>query len=297
MARAINQYACQLRNHNPAKIECHTLRHNLPEHPEPILCIFSPRDKDKVNTMSIGLIIIGDEILSGRRQDKHLSHAIKTLATRGLELAWVRYCGDDDKLLTQQFREINTSGDICFSFGGIGATHDDRTRQAVAMALKQAIKPHPDAISEIEAQFGEEAYPNRILMADIPETARIIPNPYNRIPGFSVNHIHCLPGFPEMAWPMMEWVLDTLYSNLKTEKPIQKILTLDNAHESRLIHLMSDFQDQHPTVKLSSLPRFLPNNRRELELGLRGLKADTETALDELKALLTQHQYTFTETA
>jgi molybdopterin-biosynthesis enzyme MoeA-like protein len=247
--------------------------------------------------MSIGLIIIGDEILSGRRQDKHLAHAIDALAARGLELAWVRYSGDDDRLLSQQFREINAAGDICFSFGGIGATHDDRTRQAVAMALEQALKPHPDAIREIEARFGEEAYPNRILMADLPETARIIPNPYNRIPGFSVNHIHCLPGFPEMAWPMMEWVLDTLYPNLKAEQPIQKLLTLENAHESTLVQLMSDFQDRHPTVKLSSLPRFLPDNRRELELGLRGQKTDTETALVELKALLSEHQYAFTETA
>ena len=247
--------------------------------------------------MPIGLIIIGDEILTGRRQDKHLPYAINSLANRGLELAWVRYCGDDDDLLTQQFREINASTDICFSFGGIGATHDDRTRQAVAIALGQAIRPHPDAVREIEAKFGDEAYPNRILLANLPEQSRIIPNPYNRIPGFSVNHIHCLPGFPEMAWPMMEWVLDTLYPNLTAEKPIQKILTLQDAQESTLIHLMSDFQDQHPTVKLSSLPRFLPDNRRELELGLRGLRKDTEAALTELKSILLQHQYIFTETA
>ncbi|MCW8957374.1 MAG: molybdopterin-binding protein, partial [Gammaproteobacteria bacterium] len=109
--------------------------------------------------MNIGAIIIGDEILTGRRQDKHLNHTIKILAQRGLELAWVKYCGDDDNLLCEEFRQIHARNDLCFSFGGIGATHDDRTRQAVAAALAVPIRQHPDAVREIEAKFGEAAYP------------------------------------------------------------------------------------------------------------------------------------------
>lgn len=245
--------------------------------------------------MKIGAIIIGDEILTGRRQDKHLSHTINVLQQRGLELAWVRYCGDDIILLSEAFRQIHERNDICFSFGGIGATHDDKTRQSVAAALNVPIQQHPDAVREIEEIFGEATYPYRILMADLPQGADIIPNPYNRIPGFSVDRIHCLPGFPEMAWPMMDWVLDNLYPELKAEQAVQYILTLPDAHESKLIDLMSDFQNRHPTVKLSSLPRFLNKDQRELELGLRGKRKDTENAYTELKSMLKEQGYRFTE--
>lgn len=245
--------------------------------------------------MAIGAIIIGDEILTGRRQDKHFSHVQETLAKRGLELSWLRYCGDDEVHLSQQFREIYASGDICFSFGGIGATHDDRTRQALAVAVGKPLIRHPDAVREIEARFAEQAYPKRILMAEIPADSVIIPNPYNRIPGFTYNNIHCLPGFPEMAWPMMEWVLDTHYADLKFEKPMQLILTLHNAHESELIDFMTSFQDAHPAIKLSSLPRFVANNHREIELGIRGMAQDAQAALAELKRLLSQENYNFTD--
>jgi len=244
--------------------------------------------------MKIGAIIIGDEILSGRRQDKHLAHTITTLALRGLELTWARFCGDDEILLSKEFRYIHESNDICFSFGGIGATHDDKTRQAVASALRVSLEQHPDAVREIEARFGQDSYPYRILMADLPLGANIIPNPYNRIPGFSVDHIHCLPGFPEMAWPMLKWVLDNLYPQLRAEQPVQLILTLPDAHESKLIDLMSDFQNRHPTVKLSSLPRFLNQDQRELELGLRGMRKDVDIAYEELKSLLETEGYRFT---
>ncbi|HEY9052590.1 MAG TPA: competence/damage-inducible protein A [Gammaproteobacteria bacterium] len=245
--------------------------------------------------MAIGAIIIGDEILTGRRQDKHFSYVIETLGKRGLELAWLDYCGDDEVQLSRHFRDIHASGDICFSFGGIGATHDDRTRQAVAGAVGKPLIRHPEAVREIEARFAEQAYPKRILMAELPADSIIIPNPYNRIPGFSYDHIHCMPGFPEMAWPMMEWVLDTHYADLKFEKPVQLILTLHNAHESELIDLMTAFQNAHPAIKLSSLPRFVAKNHREIELGIRGIANDAQTALAELKKLLTQENYSFTE--
>ena len=245
--------------------------------------------------VKFGAIIIGDEILTGRRQDKHLQHTIKTLASRGLELSWVKYCGDDTHMLCEEFRRIHARNDICFSFGGIGATHDDKTRQSVAAALERPLQQHPDAVHEIEARFGKEAYPYRILMADLPLGATIIPNPYNRIPGFSIDHIHCLPGFPEMAWPMMNWVMDTLYPNLEMEPPVQFILTLADAHESKLIDLMNEFQNRHPGLKLSSLPRFVTQGKRELELGLRGIRRQVEAAHLELKAQLEDLGYQYTE--
>jgi molybdopterin-biosynthesis enzyme MoeA-like protein len=236
--------------------------------------------------MHIGTLIIGDEILTGRRNDKHLAHVIEALASRGLGLAWARYAGDDEALLQRELREIQSRADLCFCFGGIGATPDDRTRQAVAVAHGVALRRHPDAVREIEARFGDAAYPNRILMADLPEGASIVPNPFNRIPGFSLDHIHCLPGFPEMAWPMLDWVLDERYPGLRAEKPAQYVLVLQGVHESESIDLMTAIIHAHPKVKVSSLPRFLPDGGREIELGVRGPERDAAAALEALKGLL-----------
>lgn len=236
--------------------------------------------------MQIGIVIIGDEILSGRRQDKHLSHVIQALAQRHLDLAWARYVGDDETNLVDSFRDISKRGDICFSFGGIGATPDDITRQCVARALDLPIIRHPGAATEIEAQFGERAYPNRILMADLPEGAGLIPNPRNRIPGFSVGHIHCLPGFPELAWPMMEWVMENHYPDLVGIETTQYVMKIHDGQESELITLMESVQQQYPSLKISSLPKFLANGKSEIELGIRGEKAEARAAREKIKAEL-----------
>ena len=245
--------------------------------------------------MQIGLLIIGDELLSGRRQDKHLAHCIEALAQRDLQLDWVRMARDDAALLQDEFRRIRHSGDLCFSFGGIGATPDDLTRQCVAAAWEVELYRHPDAVREIEAQFGDSAYPQRIRMGELPRGAVIIPNPINRVPGFSMAHLHCLPGFPEMAWPMLEWVLENHYPDLASNKEIEYALVLDDAHESELIELMETLLDKHTGIKIFSLPRFLENDRRRLELGVKGERDTARRAFAELKQTLTSRKYSYTE--
>lgn len=231
----------------------------------------------------IGMLVIGDEILSGRREDKHFRYVVQLLQSRGLQLSWSQYLGDEQSLLARQLRAINESGEICFSFGGIGATPDDRTRQAMADAHKVPLMRHPEAVQEIEQQFGEAAYPNRILMAELPQGATLIPNPYNRIPGFSMGNIHCLPGFPEMAWPMLQWVLDQRYADLRNEKIIYSALIVNDAHESDLLSFMEEFQATHPDIKLSSLPRFLLDGGRQIELGVSGETIMVSEAFNALK--------------
>jgi molybdopterin-biosynthesis enzyme MoeA-like protein len=156
--------------------------------------------------MKFGAIIIGDEILSGKRQDKHLAKVITTLGERGLELSWAQYLGDDPELIVATLRRTFASADTVFSFGGIGATPDDHTRQCAGRAANVALKLHPQAEAEIRARFVDDpkgVTPQRLMMGEFPEGAETIPNPYNRIPGFSFGNHHFLPGFPEMAWPMM----------------------------------------------------------------------------------------------
>ncbi|MFO1283109.1 MAG: molybdopterin-binding protein [Burkholderiales bacterium] len=233
---------------------------------------------------SIGVVVVGDEILSGKRADKHLPHAISTLAQRGLGVDWATFVGDDRGRLTALLRDSFARGDMVFSFGGIGATPDDHTRQAAAAALGVPLERHPQALAEIEARFGADAYPHRVLMADFPAGASIVPNPFNRIAAFSVRDHHFLPGFPQMAWPMMDWVLATRYPGLRREKPIERAIAVYDAGESQLLPLMDENVARFPRVRLFSLPAFLPDGGRRIELGVRGAPADVEPAFEHLRA-------------
>ena len=226
------------------------------------------------NQPKIGLIIIGDEIISGKRQDKHLAQANALLHPRGLQLAWVRILGDEPEFLTQTLRESFVQGGLVFCFGGIGATPDDRTRQCAALALDLPIERHPQAVAEIEAQFGDDAYPQRIHMAEYPKGAAIIPNFYNRVPGFSIQNHHFMPGFPMMAKPMMEWVLDTYYADYQQTPNIEKSLHLINGQESEWIDFMQQFNLDYPTLRLFSLPSISNDDKRRIELGVEGKEVD-----------------------
>jgi molybdopterin-biosynthesis enzyme MoeA-like protein len=232
----------------------------------------------------IGALIIGDEILSGKRADRHLAHVIATLAARGLALAWARYEGDDRGRLTAVLRESFGRGGIVFSFGGVGATPDDHTRQAAAAALGVPLVRHPQAQAEIEARFGAEAYPHRVLMAEFPEGAAIVPNPVNRIASFSIRDHHFFPGFPEMAWPMLDWVLATRYPTLAAPPSAERAVVVHGAGESQLLPVMDENVARFPSLRLFCLPSFTTDGSRRLELGVRGDPALVDAALAHLVA-------------
>lgn len=234
-------------------------------------------------TPKIGALIIGDEILSGKRQDKHLAKIIETLKIRGLALSYANYLADEPDEIEAQLRRSFATTDIVFSFGGIGSTPDDFTRQSAAKALGVPLALHPEAVAEIVARFGDAAYPTRVLMAEFPVGAAIVPNPFNRIAGFNVGRHYFLPGFPEMAWPMLEWVLDTHYRHLfHLTESIEEIIVIDGAGESDLMQMMNATVQNYPHLKLSSLPRFVPppiRNGRQIEFSLRGAPADVQRAM------------------
>ena len=234
--------------------------------------------------MVIGALIIGDEILSGKRQDKHLPHVIATLAARGLGLDYAHYLGDDQDRLTALLRDSFARGDLVFGFGGIGATPDDHTRQAAATALDLRLVQHPEAVAELEARFGADAYPHRVLMAEFPEGSRIIPNPVNRVAAFAIRDHHFLPGFPQMAWPMMAWVLATWYPDLVRVPPQERAIVVYEVGESQLLPLMNDNVAQFPMLKLFSLPSILPDGGRRIELGVKGDPAQVDAGLAHLRA-------------
>jgi molybdopterin-biosynthesis enzyme MoeA-like protein len=247
-----------------------------------------------MNTRQFAALIIGDEILSGKRQDKHLAKAIDLLRARGLSLSYARYIGDEPERIVATLKETFATDHIVFSFGGIGATPDDHTRQSAAAALGVPLHAHPEAVAEMAARPNFELTPNRLKMAEFPVGSRIIPNPYNRIAAFSHGDHHFLPGFPEMAWPMMEWVLDTQYAHLfNAEAFAEEIIVIHDAGESSLIDAMDAIVAKYPTTKLSSLPQHLANGRL-IELSIRGDPANVPTAMNDMKEAVKKLGFTFT---
>jgi molybdopterin-biosynthesis enzyme MoeA-like protein len=242
-----------------------------------------------------GAYVIGDEILVGKRQDKHFSFLIEALARRGLRLAWAQYLGDEPQRLAAAFRRSLDAGEAVFSFGGIGATPDDHTRQCVAAAAGIRLVLHPDAEREIRDRFGAETTPARLRMGEFPEGSSIIPNPVNRIPGFSYGEHHFVPGFPQMARPMVEWVLDTRYRHLfdRDRWSEESILVFD-AGESQLIAAMEAVGAAYAGVKVFSLPSMGEDgSRRHVELGVRGDPAQVKEAAEALRRAVREAGFPF----
>jgi molybdopterin-biosynthesis enzyme MoeA-like protein len=253
--------------------------------------------------MNFGLIIIGDEILSGKRADKHLPKAIELLGARGLSLSWARYVGDEPERITADLKAAFASGDAVFSCGGIGATPDDHTRQCAAAALGVPLALHPEArdfvierMRDIAREKGTSFDPerddnkHRLNMAVFPEGAAIIPNPYNKIAGFSVRHgeggVFFVPGFPVMAWPMIEWVLDHVYPHLRVAPDTrERSVIVFGAMEAALTPLMEAIEAEFPGIKVFSLPSVdHPEWGRHIELGVKGERSRLDAAYRRLVA-------------
>ena len=253
-------------------------------------------------TTAIGLIIIGDEILSGKRADKHLPKVIELLSARGMSLSWARLVGDDRQSITANLRDAFAQPGIVFSCGGIGATPDDHTRQCAAAALEVELALHPEAklliesrMREVAAEQGQVFDPqrpdnvHRYNMGVFPSGATIIQNPYNKIPGFSCmggggGQVHFVPGFPVMAWPMIEWVLDHACAHLNRRGSwLERSVIVMGAMEAALTPLMEQVERDFP-VKVFSLPSVdHPEYGRHIELGVKG---STDAASEAFASLL-----------
>lgn len=246
---------------------------------------------DRSESDVFGLIVIGDEILSGRRRDRHFDFFRHLLAGRGFSLGWLQILPDDPALLSKRLKETMAEGMPVFSCGGIGATPDDHTRQCAAEAAGLPLVRHAGAKALIEERFGDKAYPHRIRMADFPAGSELIPNPYNRVAGFSINAHYFMPGFPDMAHPMGEWVLDTYYgTQLKPQQELS--LKVYGVSENELMPIMLELTGRYPELKLFSLPRL--GKESFVELGFHGHK-NLEQAFASLKQRLEEARLSFIE--
>lgn len=249
-----------------------------------------------------GLIIVGDEILSGKRADKHLAKLIEILGARGLRLAWANYVGDDRDAITAVLKPTFATDDVVFCCGGIGATPDDHTRQAAAAALGVEVVLHPEAAELIRQRCVEMADEGRgtadmttaenrqrLKMGEFPQGARIIANPFNRIPGFAVGHHHFLPGFPAMAWPMIEAVLDREYrEHFHRERIVERAMVVYDTAESLVTPIMEEVEARFAGIRAFSLPSVGDGRdgrvkRRHIELGVKGDPALIEDAFSAMR--------------
>ncbi|MBV5279278.1 MAG: competence/damage-inducible protein A [Campylobacteraceae bacterium] len=216
-------------------------------------------------------VIIGTEILNGRRVDKHFDFINRELNQRGLlHVANLVVC-DNPLLIQNCFNTILADPQsVMFCFGGIGATPDDLTRQIASDVFTgQPLCLHVEAQKIIEQQFGDEAYPHRINMAKLPPTAKLLKNVINNVPGFQLrDRFFFTPGFPSMSWPMVKEALDTFFPN--ESKPFIANFKIES-NESGLIDIMEALPKD---LGFSSLPRF-EGDKRVVEIYLSHLDKNT----------------------
>ena len=242
-----------------------------------------------MSSSSLAAVIIGNEILAGRRNDAHLAATVAACNARGLRLQEVVYLGDDHGALVAAFRRLHAGGAMILSFGGIGATPDDKTRQAVAEVLDVPLALQPEGLASLERRFGAELNDTRRQLVAFPQGASLIPNPVNEIPGFSIAGMHCVPGFPQMATPMVAWVLDRYGRHLQQERFYQALLV--ELPESEAVALITALEAQFAEVSISSLPQL----RRRLELGFEGERDAVARAMAVARQWLREHQVVFAE--
>ncbi len=216
--------------------------------------------------MNFYAVIIGTEILNGRRVDKHFEFLRDELAKYGHELFASFVIKDDTKLMKRTYKMIlEDENAVIFSFGGIGSTPDDLTREVASEVFRNS-QPltHEKFKQDIIKKFGNEAYPHRIHMAEIPPNAELLPNPVNNMSGFSLDsRFFFMPGFPSMSHPMVRQIIKQYFT--KANKKYRYTL-LAKTSENTLINLM---QKLPSTIELSSLPIFIDGNPN-VELSLSG---------------------------
>jgi len=216
--------------------------------------------------MNFYALIIGTEILNARREDKHFKFVQNELAKYGHELCASFIVKDDVALMKNIYRLIKNDKDaVLFSFGGIGSTPDDLTREISSeIFTSKKVQRHVEFEKDIINKFGDEAYPHRIHMADLPPNSKLLFNPVNNMSGFYLeNKYFFVPGFPQMAHPMISDVIKKFFFQKKDK---YRFTLLAQTSENTLITLMRKLPS---SIELSSLPIF-KDNKPSVELSLSG---------------------------
>ncbi|WP_456392338.1 competence/damage-inducible protein A [Nitratifractor sp.] len=236
-------------------------------------------------------LIIGTEILNGRRRDKHFDFVREELARYGYTLSGNFVIEDDPALIVQTLKFLASQpASVVFSFGGIGSTPDDHTRKAAAIALRDGrLQTHPEARKIITERLEKMQVPNPeypLRMAELPRGAKLLYNPVNGMPAFYLDdRFFFMPGFPEMSHPMVRWALEKILHYRK--RTIHRRTLTALSRESALIDLMENLPKG---VDLSSLPRVYSDGPRVV-LSLSGSdKKQVEEHFEKIRKALEERR-------
>ena len=201
------------------------------------------------------LVVIGDEILSGRTQDKNVGQVALWLNDHGIRLAEVRIVPDDPDRIGATVNELRAAHDYLFTTGGIGPTHDDITVDAIAAAFGVPVVVHPEARRVLEDYYRDRPgglTEARLRMARTPEGAELIPNPTSGAPGVRIGNVYILAGVPHIAASMLE----TMTGKLEGGRPVVSVTIGARAPESDVADLLRETEGDHPGVAIGSYPFF-----------------------------------------
>jgi len=236
-------------------------------------------------TVTAALIIIGNEILSGRTHDKNLPHIAKTLGEAGVRLTEARVVPDVEAEIIDAVNTLRRKYDYVFTTGGIGPTHDDITAECVAKAFGCKLIEHPEArrrIAERTAAMGAELNEARLRMANVPEGATLIDNVISAAPGFRLENVHVMAGVPQIMRVMLDSVKDTLVGGVR----VMSKTVLCTLGEGTVASGLAALQKKYPEVDIGSYPQYNRGNYR-VSLVLRATEMDIlETATFAVAALV-----------
>ncbi|MDX2094820.1 MAG: molybdopterin-binding protein [Alphaproteobacteria bacterium] len=215
------------------------------------------REQNMANVVTACLIIIGNEILSGRTQDKNLAHLALKLNEAGIQLREARVIPDIEATIAQTVNACRTQFDYVFTTGGIGPTHDDITTASIAKAFGVEVHRHPEAEAALRAHYAPENINEaRLKMADVPLGAELIPNAISTAPGFRMENVYVMAGIPSI----MQAMLDAILPRLKGGATVLSLSITTNLPEGAIAAGLTDIQNRYPTMDIGSYPMYERGN-------------------------------------
>ncbi len=209
---------------------------------------------DRSRQWTAALVVIGDEILSGRTQDKNVAEVASWLNDQGIRLTEVRIVPDQTNRIVATVNELRAAHDYLYTTGGIGPTHDDITVEAIAEAFGVPVIIHPRARALLEDYYGNRGgmSESRLRMARTPAGADLIENRTSGAPGVKIGNVYILAGVPHIAAGM----LAALNGKLEGGRPVLSVIVGARAPESEVANLLRETEAAHPGVVIGSYPFF-----------------------------------------
>jgi molybdenum cofactor synthesis domain-containing protein len=237
--------------------------------------------ENKVVTAS--LVIIGNEILSGRTQDANLTYLATSLNDIGIRMMEVRIVPDIEAEIVRAVNECRAAYDYVFTTGGIGPTHDDITAASISAAFGVPVIRHPDAVKMLATQYpGDKLNEARLKMADTPEGASLLDNPVSRAPGIQMENVWVLPGVPFI----LKGIFDNNKHKLLGGKPMLSKTISAYTVEGAIAAPLNEIQDAHPETEIGSYP-LRRDGRMGLSLVIRSVdQAPIDAAAEKIRTML-----------